>query len=57
MNDNHKKRVPLLLWPFYAIWKLVVWILQMTGRTVAFILGLVLVFAGVLVSLTVCWFH
>ena len=53
MMSSETKKVPWFLWPFYAIWKLVVWILQMTGRTVAFILSVVFVFVGVLVSLTV----
>ena len=51
--NHEKKRVPWYLWPFYALWKLVVWILQITGRTVAFILSVVFVFVGVLLSLTV----
>jgi hypothetical protein len=53
MSNENRKHVPWFLWPFYAIWKLVIWILQMTGRTVAFFLSLVFVFVGILVSLTV----
>jgi hypothetical protein len=51
--NNERKRVPLLLWPFYALWRLVVWILEITGRTLAFILSLVFVFVGVLLTMTV----
>lgn len=58
MSENYshtpqKRRVPLLLWPFWAIWRLVIGIIALTGRLVAAVLGLVLMVAGVLISLTV----
>jgi hypothetical protein len=49
----NKHHVPLLLWPFYAVWLLVTGILKLTGRLVAVILGFVLMLAGFLISLTV----
>lgn len=45
--------VPWILWPFYAIWRLVAGILILTGRLVGVVLGLALVVVGVLLSLTV----
>ena len=51
--NSEKKRVPLLLWPFWAIWRLVILIIELTGRLVGAILGLVLMIVGVVVSLTV----
>jgi hypothetical protein len=42
-----------LLWPFSAIWRLVVFVFELTGRIVAIALGIVLLILGVLVSLTV----
>jgi uncharacterized membrane-anchored protein len=48
-----KQRVPWYLWPFWAIWMLVTTILEMTGRFVAMVLGLLLIVAGILISLTV----
>jgi hypothetical protein len=40
MNNNEsKKKVPWILWPFWALWKLVVGIVAGTGRLVAVILG------------------
>ena len=48
-----KRKVPLLLWPFWAIWQLLSFILQLTGRLVAVIIGLVLMIAGAIVTLTV----
>ena len=48
-----KRKVPLLLWPFWAIWQLLSVILQLTGRVVAIALGLVLMIAGAIVTLTV----
>jgi len=50
---ERQKRTPLLLWPFVAIWRLVTWILSLTGRLVIVILGFVLLTAGVILSATV----
>lgn len=50
---THEPRVPFLLWPFWAIWRLVTLILEMTGRLVAVVLGLVLLIVGVLLTVTV----
>ncbi len=52
-HDKSRRGVPLLLWPFWAIWKLVETILLLTGRLVAVILGLVMMILGVVISLTV----
>jgi hypothetical protein len=53
VTDDKEKKVPLLLWPFYAIWRLVALILELTGRLIGVVLGLVLLIVGLLVSLTV----
>jgi hypothetical protein len=50
---TQEKHVPWYLWPFVAIWKLLAVIVEMTGRLVAMILGIVLMVVGVIVSLTV----
>jgi len=47
------KKVPILLWPFVALWRLVGFILEMAGRLVAVILGFVLILVGILLSLTI----
>ena len=43
----------LLLWPFELIWRLVTFILGLTGRMVAVTVGLVLILAGALLTMTV----
>ena len=48
-----QKRTPWILWPFVALWRLVTWILELTGRLLAVVLGLVLMIAGVVISITV----
>ena len=48
-----KNRVPWYLWPFWAVWRLVVFIFELTGRLVGGILGLILMIAGVILTLTV----
>ena len=50
---SNAKSTPWYLWPFVALWRLLTWILGLTGRLVAVILGLVLMIVGVIVSLTV----
>lgn len=52
-DKRNRKRVPFLVWPFWAIWRLIAWIVGLTGRLVAVILGFVFMIAGVLISLTV----
>jgi len=47
-RGNH---VPWILWPFWAIWKLVEFILSLTGRLLAVVLGLILMIVGVVLSL------
>jgi len=53
MTTQTKQHVPWYLWPFAAIWKLLAVIVELTGRFVAMVLGLVLILVGVIVSLTV----
>ncbi len=47
------KATPLILWPFVALWRLVTFILELTGRFLAIVLGIVLVIVGIVASLTV----
>ncbi len=42
-----------LTWPFVALWRLVAFIFELTGRFLAIVLGIVLMIVGVIVSLTV----
>jgi hypothetical protein len=52
-TETNTQHVPCLLWPFWAIWRLVAFIVQLTGRLLAIILGFVLILAGVVLSVTV----
>jgi hypothetical protein len=47
------RQIPWLLWPFYAIWRLLTLILEITGRIICAILGLALMAAGVAVTLSI----
>ena len=51
--SEEKKRVAWFLWPFVAIWRLLTFILEATGRLVAVVVGAALLLAGVIVSFTV----
>lgn len=58
MRVWHRRRrrgrvLSCLLAPFVALLRLVVGLVALTGRFVALLLGVVLIFAGVLVSLTI----
>lgn len=53
MSENEEKQLPWLLWPFYAIWRLLTFILELTGRIICAIVGLALMAAGVAITVTV----
>ena len=42
----------ILLWPFKAIFHLVFFIIELVGRFVAAVIGMVLIAVGIIVSLT-----
>lgn len=50
---SEEKKSPWFLWPFTAVWRLLTWILELTGRLVVVILGIVLILVGTVLSLTV----
>lgn len=50
---SEPKHVPILLWPFYAIWKLIEFIVLFTGRLIGVVLGLVLMIVGIVLTITV----
>ena len=53
MSEHEEKRVPILLWPFYAIWRIVTFIFELTGRIICALIGLALMAAGVAITITV----
>jgi hypothetical protein len=52
-KEMKENQVPWYLWPFYAIWRLLGFVLELTGRVLGIVVGLVLVIVGIVVSLTV----
>jgi len=53
VGDPAENKVPVLLWPFYAIWRFVTFVLAVVGRLLCAVLGIGLMIAGVAVSLSV----
>ncbi len=53
MTTRSKQHIPWYLWPFAALWKLLSVIVELTGRFVAMVLGIVFIIVGVVVSLTI----
>jgi hypothetical protein len=51
--SEKEQPVSCLLWPFWAIWRLVVGIVEVTGRLVAILLGIVLMIVGVVLTATI----
>ncbi len=53
MSDSTQGNVPTLLWPFYAIWRLLTFILNLIGRVISALLGIVLMAGGVAIALSI----
>ena len=53
MSNSNGNGVPILLWPFYAIWKLLTFILELIGRILCGVLGLGLMAAGAAITISV----
>ena len=53
MNDSTQSNVPTLLWPFYAIWRLLTLILNLIGRVISALLGIALMAGGVAIALSI----
>ena len=47
-----EKSTPWFLWPFETIWKLLTFILNLTGRLVAAVVGLALTIVGIILTVT-----
>jgi hypothetical protein len=50
---SHHRHIPWIFWPFVALWRLVAWVVNLTGRIVAIAIGAVLMLLGGLISLTI----
>jgi len=53
MSDSSDNHVPILLWPFYAIWRLLTFVLEFIGRLLCALLGIGLMIAGVAITLSI----
>ena len=53
MTHRRSGSVSVLLWPFVAILRLIEGIIVLGGRFLVMVLGMVFIFAGLLISLTI----
>ncbi len=53
MNDSTRNSVPILLWPLYAIWRLLSFVLNLIGRVICALLGIAMMVSGVAIALSV----
>jgi hypothetical protein len=52
MSTTQQRRVPILLWPVYFVWRMVSFVLEAVGRVACVVLGFILLATGIVVSLT-----
>jgi hypothetical protein len=52
MARSARERVPWIFWPIAAVWDLLAFVLRLTGRMVAAVIGLVFLLGGALLSFT-----
>lgn len=53
MSDKEEKQVPWILWPFYAIWRLVTFVLEITSRIICALIGIALMAAGTAITMSI----
>ena len=53
MTDSTDSHVPWVLWPFYALWKLLTLILNITGRILCALFGIVLMVLGAAITMSI----
>ncbi|MDH3273768.1 MAG: hypothetical protein OEM64_08055 [Gammaproteobacteria bacterium] len=53
MSESRNGRVPILLWPFYAIWRLLTLVVELIGRLLCGVLGICLMIGGVAITLSI----
>lgn len=53
MSGDRQRNYPWIFWPFVALWDLLAFILRTTGRIIGAIIGLVLMIAGVALTVTI----
>jgi hypothetical protein len=51
--NTHTESTPWFLWPFKALWDLLALIIKLTGRLVAAVIGLAIMVAGFVLTITV----
>ena len=51
--SESERDVPILLWPFYAIWRTLTFVLKLVGRLVCALIGIVFMVVGVAITVTV----
>ena len=53
MSGSSGNGVPILLWPFYAIWRFLTFVLEIIGRLLCALLGIGLMVGGVAITLSI----
>ncbi len=52
MSTAQQRRIPILLLPFYLVWRMLSFVVEAVGRVACVVLGFTLLAIGIAVSLT-----
>jgi len=52
MSTAQQRRIPILLFPFYLVWRMLSFVVEAVGRVACVVLGFTLLAIGIAVSLT-----
>ena len=52
-DSNDDTQVPILLWPFYAVWRILTFVLEFAGRVLCALLGIGIMITGVIITMSV----
>jgi len=53
MPDMAEQQIPWTFWPFVAVWRLLTFILKVTGRIICAVFGLAFMAIGVTIALSI----
>lgn len=53
MQKSDERKVPILLWPFYAVWRLLTFVLEVTSRLICAFIGLAFMAGGTALAISI----
>ncbi len=53
MSEDAERSIPWIFWPFGVVWRLLTWIVRITGRIICAVFGLAFMAFGVTIALSI----